>query len=123
MRRVALLVVVLALVATACSSDERSGPLVVDDLTAVEFDYDFLIPAGTGERFDRGEYIEILPGQLEVSVGEVLRIVNGDDRDHLVGPFFVAAGETLTQRFAAPGGFGGLCTIHASGRFELRVSN
>ena len=121
MRRVALTLVLLALVAGGCGSDERSGPLVVADPGATEFDYDYLIPAGTGERYDAGEFIEILPAELETSVGEILRIVNEDDRDHLVGPFYVGAGETLTQRFSTPGEFEGLCTVHPSGQFILTV--
>ncbi len=120
-RRAGVGVVLVALVIGACSSDERSGPLVVADPNAAEFTYDYLIPAGTGDRFDAGEFIEILPAELEASVGEVLRIVNEDDRDHLVGPFFVGAGETLTQRFSSPGEFEGLCTVHPSGQFVLHV--
>jgi len=120
-RRVALALVLLAIVAGGCGSDERSGPLVVADPGATEFDYDYLIPAGTGERYDAGEFIEILPAELETSVGEILRIVNEDDRDHLVGPFYVGAGETLTQRFSTPGEFEGLCTVHPSGQFILTV--
>lgn len=120
-RLVVVGVIVLSIVAAACSSDE-GGPLVVADPGASEYDYDYLIPAGTGERFDAGEFIEILPAELEVSVGEVLRIVNEDDRDHLVGPFFVGAGETLTQRFSNVGHFEGLCTVHPSGQFVLVVN-
>ena len=116
-------VAVLVAVTVACSSDERSGPLVVSDPTATDFDYDYLIPIGTGERYDAGEFIEILPAELEVAVGEVLRIVNQDERDHLVGPFFVGTGETLTQRFSTAGEFEGLCTVHPSGQFILTVND
>ncbi len=112
----------LALVTAACSSGGRTGALVVADPSATEFDYDYLIPAGTGLRFDAGEFIDILPGELEVSVGEVLRIVNKDESDHLIGPFYVGAGETLTQRFSTPGEFQGLCTVHISGQFTLTVN-
>lgn len=115
-------VIVMIAVTVGCSSDERSGPLVVADPTATDFDYDYLIPAGTGEKYDAGEFIEILPAELEVTVGEVLRIVNEDERDHLVGPFFVGAGETLTQRFSTAGEFEGLCTVHPSGQFILTVN-
>jgi len=116
-----ILIVALGLMASACSSG-GDGALVVPDADATEFEYDYLIPEGTGERFDAGEPIEILPAELEVSVGEVLRIVNEDDRDHLVGPFFVGAGETLTQRFSTAGEFEGLCTVHPSGQFVLIVN-
>ena len=121
-RRAAVAAAIVALAVTACSSTTRSGPLVVTDPDAAEVDYDYLIAAGTGERFDNGEFIEILPAELEGSVGQVLRIVNEDDRDHLIGPFFVGAGETLIQRFSSPGSFGGLCTIHPSGQFQLTIS-
>lgn len=120
--RIALLVLVLALVAVGCGGEERQGALVEPDPTADDFDYDYDIPPGSGDRLDAGEDVEILPRQLEVSVGEVMRIINRDDRDHLIGPFFVGAGETLVQRFAAAGEFEGLCTVHPSGEFILHVS-
>lgn len=119
-RRVVLLVFVG--VVAACGGDSgRDGALVVEDPTAMEVDYEYTIPLGTGDRFDAGEVVEILPGEMTVRVGEVMRIVNQDDRQHLIGPFFVGAGETLTQRFASPGEFTGLCTVHPSGEFVLTV--
>lgn len=54
-------------------------------------------------------------------MGEVIEIVNEDDRGHLVGPFFVGANETLTQRFASEGTFIGNCTVHPSGEITLTV--
>ena len=122
MRRVLVLLGLLALIAASCGGDGRSGALVVPDPTADSYDYDYDIPLGTGERFDNGEIIDIIPATLEVNVGEVLRIVNDDERDHLIGPFFVGAGGTLVQRFSAPGEFEGLCTVHPSGQFILKVN-
>ena len=90
-----------------------------DDET--EFAYDYVIPPGTGARIDQGEEIEIVPAELVVHVGEAIRIRNDDDRDHVVGLFFVAAGETLTQRFRSEGELSGTCTVHPSGAFSLRV--
>jgi plastocyanin len=113
----ALVLVLLA----ACGGDGRDGALVIEDPTAVEADYTYTIPPGTGAKFEAGEYVEILPGELTVRVGEVMRIVNQDDRNHLIGPFFVGAGETLTQRFSTAGEFTGLCTVHPSGQFMLKV--
>jgi plastocyanin len=55
-------------------------------------------------------------------VGETIRIVNDDDRGHNVGPFFVGAGETLSQRFSSAGEFVGVCTVHPSGQIVLVVS-
>lgn len=121
MRRAAIVVALLAVVAAACSGG-RSGPLLVPDPEATSVDYDYYIPFGTGAKFDAGEVVNILPAELDVHVGEVLRIVNDDERDHIVGPFFVGAGETLVQRFSSPGDFTGLCTVHPSGQFVLEVS-
>ena len=119
MRRLVVVVLALGLAATACSQER--GPLVIDDPTAVEADYEYVIPPGTGARFDAGETVDILPATLEVRVGEVLRIINQDEREHLVGPFYVGAGETLTQQFANEGDFTGICTVHPSGQFVLHV--
>ena len=69
-----------------------------------------------------GAPLTILPAELEVQVGETIRIVNEDDRGHSVGPFFVGANETLTQRFSSPGEFVGICTVHPSGEFVLVVN-
>jgi plastocyanin len=119
MRRV--LVLLLAGLLLAGCSDGR-GALVVSDPDAVEADYEYLIPAGTAERITAGETVEILPAQLAVHVGEVIRIVNDDSAGHFVGIFYVGPGEIVTQRFASPGDFSGLCTIHPSGQITLTVS-
>ena len=81
-----------------------------DDETT--FEHDYVIPLGTAERIDAGEEIEIVPGELVVRVGEAIRIVR---------VFYVAAGETLTQRFSREGVLEGQCSVHPSGAFTLRV--
>ncbi len=110
------------LVLAACGGDDASsGPgiaAVDDDGTAT---YEFVIPPGAGEALDEGTPLEILPAELEVTVGETIRIVNEDDRGHLVGPWFVGAGETVTQEFSSPGEFEGECTVHPSGQLVLSV--
>lgn len=116
-----LAVTVVCLLLVACSS-ERSGALVVDEPAAVVADYEYLIPPGTGERISAGDDVEILPAQLDVEVGEVIRIVNEDDEGHFVGIFYVGAGETVTQRFNSPGEFVGQCTVHPSGEITLHVN-
>ena len=88
---------------------------------ATQFDYDYLIPPGTAGRIAAGELVEIVPAELEVQVGDVIRIVNNDTEDHVVGVFFVRSGETLTQQFNSVGVLEGACTVHPSGAFSLRV--
>lgn len=101
--------------------DRGSGIQVerADDET--DFEYDFVIPPGTADRIAAGEEIEIVPAELVVQVGDAVRIVNEDDEDHVVGVFFVAAGETLTQRFNNEAVLTGECSVHPSGAFTLRV--
>jgi len=91
----------------------------VDD--DAEFAEDFLIPVGTADRIDAGEDVEIVPQELVMQTGESIRIVNEDDVGHIVGVFYVGAGETLTQRFDTPGELSGECSVHPSGSFTLRV--
>jgi len=117
-----LIGIVLAsvLAGTACSNGSET--LEVDDAGTAAADYTFSIPAGAGEAYDRGEPLEILPARLDVRVGEVIEIVNEDDRGHLVGPFYVGEGETLRQRFRSPGTYTGVCTVHPSGELSLTVT-
>jgi plastocyanin len=92
---------------------------VVDSLSTDELIV--VVPAGTGERIDAGEAIELLPRTLDVSVGDRLEIRNLDDRVHEVGPYTVAAGQTLRQAFTSPGVLEGACTLHPSGAITIRV--
>lgn len=116
-----IFLVLAALLAGACS-DTRDGALVVEDTNEAPADYEYLIPAGTGERIRAGEDVEILPDELVVAVGERIRIVNQDDEGHFVGVFFVGAGETVTQRFNTAGEYSGQCTVHPSGSLTLRIA-
>jgi plastocyanin len=119
-------VLVVALAAAmglgACGSDDAGGAPAISNADSVEAaTFEYAIPAGAGEALDAGQPLEILPAELEAHVGDTIRIVNHDDRGHNVGPFFVGAGETMTQRFASPGDFVGICTVHPSGQFTLHV--
>ncbi|MCP3994093.1 MAG: hypothetical protein GY722_03370 [bacterium] len=119
MRRIAALIAVV-LLAAGCGSDDPA-PLFADDGSPDVPDYSYTIPAGAGEAIDSGEPLDILPQALEVKVGELFELINLDDRSHLVGPFFVGKGETLRQRFNAPGEFIGACSVHPSGEIILTV--
>ena len=117
------LVIVGALVAGSAlrDDDDTTGIAIGDASDETVFDYDFTIPAGTGDRIASGEDVAVVPAELEVRVGESIRIVNEDDQDHYVGVFFVAAGETMRQTFRSAGELENLCTVHSSGSFRLRV--
>jgi plastocyanin len=108
-------------VVAGCGADaSQPGTEAVTIAEAATFEY--VIPAGAGEALDAGSPLEILPAELQVNVGDTIRIENQDDRGHTVGPFFVGANETLTQRFSTPGEFEGVCTVHPSGQLVLIVN-
>lgn len=117
-----LVVVGALLIGTAIrpgSDDTSVGIGSADAVTS--FEYDYVIPAGTATRIENGEQIDIVPRELIVQVGEAIRIVNDDAEGHVVGVFYVGAGEILTKQFTAPGELSGSCTVHSSGEFTLRV--
>ena len=120
-RRLITILGILALVVVGACSEGRTVALVVDDPGVSQADYDYLIPLGTGERIRAGDDVEILPEQLDVNVGDTIRIVNEDGEGHFVGIFYVGAGEIVTQRFSSPGEYTGQCTIHPSGKLSLRI--
>ena len=108
-------------VLAGCGNDgTQPATEVVSDATSATFEY--VIPVGAGEALDAGTPLEILPAELQVNVGDTIRIENQDDRGHTVGPFFVGANETLIQRFSTPGEFEGVCTVHPSGQIVLVVN-
>ena len=129
-----ILAAVPVLLLGACGSDstaESAGAgegtddpheLKVVDSDADDYDYDYVIPFGTGRRLDGGEEIEIVPGVLDVEVGERIRIVNEDVRGAAVGIFWVPAERTVAMEFTTPGTLTGECDVHPSGVFTINVT-
>jgi plastocyanin len=124
-RAIAGLAIAAVLGASGCSGGDKGfgiEDLGGQDAAVDAVDFDYVIPPGAGLALDAGEPLSILPADLDAKVGQTIRIVNEDDRGHLVGPWFVGAGETLRQRFASPGEFIGECTVHPSGLITVTVS-
>lgn len=117
---VALLMAAILVGALGCGSGERG--LSVEPATS-RADFEFVISAGTGERIDRGEDPAIFPRRLDVRVGQVIKITNEDNRGHVIGPFYVGRGESITQRFASPGTYRGECSAHPDRAVEIRISS
>ena len=115
---IALAGAVLAIIAVVSGDDEPEFQTVAN---SDDTDYEYTIPLGAGAQIDAGESINIIPAELTVRVGESLRIINDDDRGHVVGVFFVGAGEILSQEFTSTGTLSGGCSIHPSGKFTLQV--
>jgi len=108
-----LLAGIFGLAAAACGGGEASD--------SEQPTYSFVIPAGSGDRIDQGEPLDILPRELVAQLDETVIIVNEDDQAHLLGPWFVGPGETLRQRFTTEGVFEDTCTVHPSGKFTVVV--
>jgi len=118
--RLGLAMVAVVMVAVGCSSG-GSEIGVSEAPTGLDAEYSFVIALGSGEAIDRGEPLEIMPESLDVRVGEVIEIVNHDDRGHNIGPFFVGAYETVRHEFTSTGVFEGICSVHPSGQIVLTV--
>ena len=116
-----VLLVAVAVGAVVACGDDSSSTFGLGDTDVASADHRYVIPAGSGAAIDAGEPLEILPADLTVAVGDVIEIVNEDDRGHLVGPFFVGADEALRQEFTTAGTFEGICTVHPSGQIVLTV--
>lgn len=111
----------ILLAIAGCTSTPESFDQVDASAQAIP-DYEYVIPVGAGLALDAGTPLEILPGDFDARVGQTIQIVNEDDRGHLVGPWFVGAGETMRQTFTTPGEFVGECTVHPSGQIVVTVS-
>lgn len=79
------------------------------------------VESGTAQRLDAGAELDLLPRTLNVAVGDRLEIVNRDVVTHQIGPYTVAAGQTLRQTFTSVGVLEGACTLHPSGSITIVV--
>lgn len=92
----------------------RSEREIQEELMDIpENEYWIVVPAGARE-ITGMHMIEFVPDLINLSVSgqDTLVIRNDDFVDNAIGPFYVAAGETLRQRFNEPGVFQGTCTIN-----------
>lgn len=94
--------------------------LLVDRGTGAE-EHRYVIPAGTAERIEAGEPLEVLPTELRVQAGDDLTVVNEDDEAHFIGVASVQPGETFTYTFPSVGTFESTCTVHRRGAIEIIV--
>ncbi len=119
---VPLVIVAGLMIGRAVRPDDEADTIGIANATAdATFEHEYLIPAGTAEQIAGGAQIDIVPRELTVHVGESIRIVNDDSEGHVVGVFYVGAGETLTKQFTAPGELSGSCTVHSDGEITLLV--
>jgi hypothetical protein len=83
--------------------------------------YRFTIPLGTAARLEAHVNVSLFPERLVIDKGDVIDLVNQDDHDDEVGPFFVAAHSELREAVDRVGTYVGTCTLHRSGRVVIVV--
>ena len=119
----AVVAVACAVFGAGCAGNERASQVKTVSLSPDEgATYEYVVPFGTGRLLDRGGVIEIMPQTLQVRVGESIRITNEDISGIEVGPFFVAALQTLAMRFTHVGTLSGVCLLNPEGEFVIKVT-
>ena len=63
----------------------------------------------------------ILPAELDLELRDRLILVNHDVATHHVAGFVIGPGERVDARFSVAISVSGSCSLHPSGRIEIRV--
>lgn len=80
-----------------------------------------VVPAGTQDRLDAGEVVDVMPARIELRVGDTLLMRNEDDVDQSVGPYFVTAGGELSLTYSVAGRYEGYCPLSGTDGYEIVV--
>lgn len=99
------------------SADKSSATSVPSKSTVARkgVTHDFVVPAGTSEKLEKGEDLDLIPRRLDVHVGDKIRVRNDDSELVRLGLFDVAPGETVTMNFTKPGPMSGAILTESSG--------
>jgi hypothetical protein len=83
----------------------------------------FKIPKGTWARRMAGDKVEILPSEIDLTLGvrDVLVLENHDDVPQIFGPTLMMPGQNFRLPFAQASTYTFACTAHASGQMTIVV--
>lgn len=83
----------------------------------------FEIPNGTWARRMAGDPVEILPGEIVLTLGvrDTLVLRNLDDVPQIFGPTLMMPGQSFRLPFALASSYQFACTAHASGQMTVIV--
>ncbi len=83
----------------------------------------FEIPKGTYARRAAGDLVEILPGEihLTLAIRDVLLLKNLDDVPQVFGPTLLMPGQSFSLPFEVASSYQFACTAHASGQMTVVV--
>lgn len=84
----------------------------------------FAIPKGTYARRMSGDKVDILPGEVRLTLGikDVLVLQNHDDVPQVFGPVLMMPGQTFRLPFEMASSYQFACTAHASGQMTVTVA-
>ena len=83
----------------------------------------FEIPKGTWARRMAGDKVDILPGEINLTLGvrDVLVLKNQDDVPQIFGPALMMPGQSFRLPFAHASSYQFACSAHASGQMTVNV--
>ena len=84
----------------------------------------FEIPPGTSERRIAGEEVDILPQNIQLTLGlnDVLVLKNSDSAPHIFGPTLIMPGQSFSLPFSRASTYTFVCTAHADGTLNVIVN-
>jgi len=82
-----------------------------------------VIPKGTWARRSAGQDVEILPSQINLTMGvkDILVLINDDDVPQLFGPVLMMPGQSFRLPFNVASEYQFTCTAHVSGFLTVVV--
>jgi hypothetical protein len=110
-------VVMISGITASCSNTETSSVVTTGTVLRV------VVPAGTFDAVARGEFVDLLPEIVQVKVGDEFVVVNNDTFTHVIGPFSVRPGETLSHYWSQVATIEGDCTILLNDRVLIIVTS
>lgn len=110
-------VVMISGITASCSNTETSSVVTTGTVLRV------VVPAGTFDAVARGEFVDLLPEIVQVKVGDEFVVVNNDTFTHVIGPFSVRPGETLSHYWSQVTTIEGDCTILLNDRVLIIVTS
>lgn len=81
------------------------------------------IPDGTAARLAAGEDVQIVPDDLQLRLRDTLVVVNHDSVTHSIGPYRVAAGQTLETELSKAATMEASCSLHPSGSITIQIGD
>jgi hypothetical protein len=93
-------------------------------LTGASRDEVFEIPKGTWARRMKGDQVEILPDQVNLTLGlnDTLMLRNLDEVPQIFGPVLIMPGQSFRLPFDQASDYQFACSAHASGQMTVRVA-